>query len=277
MESIARGTMRKMLSRLEDPVAYRLRLGSEEIPANPLLGKEITLRYTGTINCVHCGRVTSKSFNQGYCFPCFQSLAQCDSCIIHPEKCHFDQGTCREPEWGEQFCLQDHIVYLANSSAIKVGITRATQIPTRWIDQGAIQALPIIRVRSRLQSGLLEVMFRQHITDKTNWRNMLRSDGEMLDLEAEKDRLLKECREDLAEMEQQFGFFGISILNGIDTLVIRYPVQKVPDKIPSLNFDKNPEVQGVLLGIKGQYLIFDSGVINLRRFGGYCVELLESH
>jgi len=269
--------MRKMLSRLEDPVAYRLRLGSEEIPANPLLGKEITLRYTGTINCVHCGRVTSKSFNQGYCFPCFQSLAQCDSCIIHPEKCHFDQGTCREPEWGEQFCLQDHIVYLANSSAIKVGITRATQIPTRWIDQGAIQALPIIRVRSRLQSGLLEVMFRQHITDKTNWRNMLRSDGEMLDLEAEKDRLLKECREDLAEMEQQFGFFGISILNGIDTLVIRYPVQKVPDKIPSLNFDKNPEVQGVLLGIKGQYLIFDSGVINLRRFGGYCVELLESH
>ncbi len=277
MESIAQGTMRKMLSRLEDPVAYRLRLGSEEIPANPLLGKEITLRYTGTINCVHCGRVTSKSFNQGYCFPCFQSLAQCDSCIIHPEKCHFDQGTCREPEWGEQFCLQDHIVYLANSSAIKVGITRATQIPTRWIDQGAIQALPIIRVRSRLQSGLLEVMFRQHITDKTNWRNMLRSDGEMLDLEAEKDRLLDVCREDLAEMEQQFGFFGISILNGIDTLVIRYPVQELPDKIPSLNFDKNPEVQGVLLGIKGQYLIFDSGVINLRRFGGYCVELLESH
>jgi hypothetical protein len=264
-----------MLSRLEKPVSYSLRLGEQQLPANPLLGQEVALVHNGEINCVHCGRATGKSFNQGYCFPCFQKLAQCDSCIIHPEKCHYDQGTCREPEWGEQFCLQDHIVYLANSSGIKVGITRTTQIPTRWIDQGAIQALPIIRVRSRLQSGLLEVMFKQHITDKTNWRSMLRTDGELLDLEAEKVRLLTECAEDLEELSDRFGFFGVSILNGVEPLTINYPVTAMPDKIPSLSFDKDREVRGTLLGIKGQYLIFDSGVINLRRFGGYNIELLN--
>lgn len=274
METLARGTLRKMLSRLEDPVSYNLRLGDQQVPANPLLGREVALKWAGEIHCVHCGRATSKSFNQGYCYPCFQKLAQCDSCIIHPEKCHYDQGTCREPEWGEQFCLQDHIVYLANSSGIKVGITRTTQIPTRWIDQGAVQALPIIRVRNRLQSGLLEVMFKQHITDKTNWRSMLKSDGELLDLEAERDRLLADCADDLEEMADRFGFFGFSVLRGIETLIIKYPVTEVPDKIPSFNFDKDSEVRGILLGIKGQYLIFDSGVINLRRFGGYNIELL---
>ncbi|MEZ5491792.1 MAG: DUF2797 domain-containing protein [Gammaproteobacteria bacterium] len=273
METLGKGTLRKMRSRLEDPVSYRIRLGDEEVPANPLLGKELTLVFNGQIHCVHCGRETKKSFNQGYCYPCFQTLAQCDSCIIHPEKCHFQQGTCREPEWGEQFCMQDHVVYLANSSAIKVGITRATQIPTRWIDQGAIQALPILRVRSRLQSGLLEVMFKQHITDKTNWRAMLKSDGELLDLDAEKERLLAECQEDLQEMHDRFGFFGISVLNGVEALTINYPVQEIPEKIPSLSFDKEAVVGGRLTGIKGQYLIFDTGVINLRRFGGYCIEL----
>lgn len=274
MKSLAKGTLRKMSARLENPVVYHLRLGDQKIPANTLLGKEVALLHNGEIHCVHCGRATRKSFNQGYCFPCFQKLAQCDSCIIHPEKCHFDQGTCREPEWGEQFCMQDHIVYLANSSSIKVGITRATQIPTRWIDQGAIQALPVIRVRSRLQSGLLEVMFKQHITDKTNWRAMLKSDNEMLDLETERDRLLALCEEELQEMQDNFGFFGLNILNGIETLTISYPILQVPEKVPSFNFDKDNEVRGVLQGIKGQYLIFDNGVINLRRFGGYGIELL---
>ncbi len=273
MESVTSGTLRKMLSRLEDPVAYRFRLGEEEVPVNPLLGMRLALVFSGQIHCVHCGRETRKSFNQGYCYPCFQKLARCDSCIIHPEKCHFDQGTCREPDWGEQFCLQDHIVYLANSSALKVGITRATQIPTRWIDQGAIQALPIIRVRSRLQSGLLEVLFKQHVTDKTNWRSMLKSDVPILDLEAERDRLLSECQDDFREMEERFGFFGISVLNGVEPLVINYPISAIPDRILSFNFDKEPQVEGILLGIKGQYLIFDTGVINLRRYGGYHIEL----
>lgn len=273
MEVLAQGLMRKLSSRLSSPVDYRLPLGDTLVPMNTLLGGTVRLRFIGQIQCVHCGRATNKSFNQGYCYPCFQSLAQCDSCIIHPEKCHYDQGTCREPTWGEEFCMQDHIVYLANSSGVKVGITRATQIPTRWIDQGAVQALPIMRVRSRLQSGSLEVMFRQHVADKTNWRDMLREGDQVVDLPAEKARLLDLCKDDLQEMMQRFGFHAISVLSGVEPLDIVYPVQGYPEKISSFNFDKDPIVEGTLLGIKGQYLMFDTGVINLRRFGGYHIEL----
>jgi len=273
MKNVAQGTLRKMLSRLTQPVEYQLRLGDEDIPMNPLLDKKISLHYSGQIHCVHCGRKTNKSFNQGYCYPCFQRLAQCDSCIIHPEKCHFDQGTCREPEWGERYCMQDHIVYLANSSGLKVGITRATQVPTRWIDQGATQALAIIRVRSRLQSGTVEVMFKQFVADKTNWRDMLKGEAATLDMHAEAERLLGECASDLKELEDKFGFFAISVLNGVDPVTIDYPVINYPKKVVSHNFDKTPVVEGKLQGIKGQYLIFDTGVINMRRFSGYEIAL----
>ena len=273
MKNVAQGTLRKMLSRLEQPVAYQIRLGEHAVALNPLIEKPIKLQFSGVINCVNCGRKSSKSFNQGYCFPCFQRLAQCDSCIIHPERCHFDQGTCREPSWGEQFCMQDHIVYLANSSGLKVGITRATQVPTRWVDQGATQALAIIRVRTRLQSGAVEVVFKQHVADKTNWREMLKSEAVALDMQAEAERLLAECQSDLKQLEDKFGFFAITVLNGVEPVSINYPVISYPEKVSSFNFDKTPVVEGTLMGIKGQYLILDTGVINLRRFSGYEVSL----
>ncbi len=273
MEKIAKGTLRKMRSRLERPVAYKIPLGDTEVAVNPLLEKQLKLEFSGIIHCVHCGRKTGKSFGQGYCWPCFQKLAQCDSCIIHPERCHFDQGTCREPSWGESFCLQDHIIYLANSSGLKVGITRATQVPTRWIDQGASQALAIIRVRNRLQSGTLEVMFKAHVADKTNWRDMLKGVPESLDLQRESEKLIQSCAEEMADMEARFGFFAISILTGLDTELIEYPVLEYPQKVTSFNFDKTPLVEGTLMGVKGQYLIFDTGVINIRRFSGYEIQL----
>ena len=273
MKIIAQGTLRKMKSRLEQPVSYRVPLGDEEVLLNPLLKKKIRLEYTGNIHCVHCNRKINKSFNQGYCYPCFQKLAQCDSCIIYPEKCHFDQGTCREPSWGERYCLQDHIVYLANSSGLKIGITRATQVPTRWIDQGATQALAIMRVRSRLQSGALEVMFKKHVADKTNWREMLKGDAKPLDMLAESKLLVEKCKAEIQEMEDRFGFFAITILNGIQPVLISYPVETYPEKVTSFNFDKQPGIESNLVGIKGQYLIFEDGVINLRRFSGYEIKL----
>ena len=273
MNVIASGIVRKMRSRLDRPVVYGARLGDNEVALNPLIDKQLKLIFSGSIYCIHCNRKTNKSFNQGYCYPCFQKLAQCDSCIIHPERCHLEQGTCREPAWGEKYCMQDHIVYLANSSGLKVGITRATQVPTRWIDQGATQALAIMRVRSRLQSGTLEMAFKQHVADKTNWRDMLKGKATELDMAGERDKLLTLCEEDIRELAARFGFFAISILRGIDPVSIDYPVKTYPEKITSLNFDKEPVVFGTLKGIKGQYLIFDSGVINLRRFSGYEVEL----
>jgi hypothetical protein len=273
MKNVAQGTLKKMSSQLRSPVEYQLRLGDAEVPLNPLLEKKISLHFSGQINCVKCARKTSKSFNQGYCYPCFQRLAECDSCIIHPERCHFDQGTCKEPAWGERFCMQDHIVYLANSSGLKVGITRGTQVPTRWVDQGATQALAIIRVRTRLQSGAVEVMFKQHVADKTNWRDMLKGEATTLDMHAKAAELISKCESDLKELEDKFGFFAISVLNGVDTVNIEYPVVTYPEKVTSLNFDKTPIVEGALLGIKGQYLILDTGVINMRRFSGYEVAL----
>jgi|TARA_B110000879_G_scaffold28432_1_gene38728 hypothetical protein len=273
MESLAKGGVRKMRSRLAGPVEYMLPLGEVGIDMNSLLEQKIKLEFSGDIHCVNCGRKTNKSFNQGHCFPCLQKLAQCDSCIIHPEKCHFDQGTCREPGWGERHCMQDHIVYLANSSGLKVGITRATQVPTRWIDQGATQALAIIRVRTRLQSGVLEMMFKQHVADKTNWRDMLKGTPEELDMKAKSVELIEKCRSEIAELEERFGFFAISVLTGIEVVEIAYPVVRYLEKINSFNFDKDPVVEGTLLGVKGQYLIFDTGVINMRRFSGYDVEI----
>jgi len=267
------GQVQKLVARHDSPVSYALPLGAEQVPLTPWLGKALALRYTGRITCVHCRRNTSRSFNQGYCYPCFQKLAQCDSCIISPERCHYDAGTCREPVWADHFCMQDHIVYLANSSGLKVGITRASQLPTRWLDQGATQGLAIIRVRSRQQAGFCEVMLRQHVTDRTNWRGMLAGEQAELDLPSERDRLLGECRQELADLQDRFGIHAFSLLTGVAPVAITYPVLRYPDKVVSLDLDKEPALAGILLGIKGQYLIFDCGVINIRKYSGYELEL----
>lgn len=250
-------------------VSYQLVLGEESVSMNAYLGQSIRLTFTGLINCIHCGRKTKKSFAQGYCFPCMQTLAQCDQCIMSPERCHFDAGTCREPDWAEKHCMTDHIVYLSNTTAAKVGLTRETQIPTRWIDQGAEQALPIMRVKTRQQAGFIEDALRQHVPDKTNWRNMLKASAEPINLAALRDELFASCEQQIAAIQTRFGQENFSQLPDQPVVAIQFPVQKHPVKVSSLNMDKNPIVEGVLEGIKGQYLIFDTGVINLRKYTGY--------
>lgn len=269
MSELARGAAVKMRIELQEPARYGMRLGEEELPLNELLGQSLQLEYLGGINCIHCQRKTNKSFAQGYCWPCFGKLAQCDSCIMSPEKCHFDAGTCREPEWGEANCMVDHFVYLANSSSVKVGITRGTQLPTRWLDQGASQALPIFRVKTRQQSGFVEDALRAHVSDRTSWQAMLKGDPEPVDLPAQRDRLLKLCAAGLDALHQRFGLQAIQPLEDAEVTDIRYPVLEYPKKVKSFNLDKEPLAEGTLLGIKGQYLIFDTGVINIRKYTGY--------
>lgn len=268
------GQLKKMQVELESPVEYQLPLSEQLVALNPLLGQAIKLVYNGTIHCINCARKINKSFNQGYCYPCFTSLAQCDMCILKPELCHYDAGTCREPEWGLAHCFQPHYVYLANSSGIKVGITRHTQIPTRWIDQGAVQALPILKVTSRLISGLVEIELAKHVSDKTSWQRMLKNLQEDVDLPVRRDELLTQCESELSVIRQQFGESALEFLPDAEVQSIVYPVLTYPQKVKSFNFDKTAEVAGVLQGIKGQYLILDSGVINIRKFAGYEVELL---
>lgn len=266
------GRLKKMATQLTHPVSYQLPLTDALIELNPFIGQKIKLTYSGQIFCVHCHNQTKKSFSQGYCYRCFSKLAQCDMCIMKPETCHYAQGTCREPDFAHNFCFQPHIVYLANSSALKVGITRQTQIPTRWIDQGATQALPILHASSRYLSGLAEVAIARHVSDKTNWQQMLKSSADNLDLRAEADRLLTWCADELTQLKQRFGEQSLQELTDAQVVEIAFPVLDYPAKIKSFNFDKTPVVEGILHGIKGQYLLLDTGVINLRKFTGYEVE-----
>lgn len=276
MNELGRGALSKMSARLESPVQYSFRLDDQLIAVNPLIGKTLRLEFLGAIHCSHCGRKTKTSFSQGYCYPCMQKLAQCDVCIMSPERCHYDAGTCREPSWGEQFCMTDHVVYLANSSGVKVGITRATQVPTRWIDQGATQALPIMRVATRQQSGFVEDLLRSQVADKTNWRALLKGDAAPVDLEAVRNEILSVCAEGMQQLQQRFGIQAIQPVNDVQTLQIGYPIEAYPPKITSFNLDKNPIAEGTLTGIKGQYLLFDTGVINIRKYTAYQLAVSSS-
>ena len=169
--------------------------------------------------------------------------------------------------------MVDHIVYLANSSGTKVGITRETQLPIRWIDQGAIKALPIFRVKTRQQSGFVEDVIRKHVSDRTNWRTMLKGEIPPVDLVSTRDNLYECCSDDLQILENRFGFAALQRIENIKPLAISYPVLEYPLKVISHNADKNPQVEGTLMGIKGQYLILDTGVINIRKYTAYNVDI----
>ena len=245
---------------------YYLLFDDKRVDMNSLVGSPIELSFNKTIQCANCGRITPKSYSQGYCFPCARSLARCDLCIMRPETCHYHLGTCREPEWGLSNCFTPHIVYLANSSGIKVGITRKTNTPSRWIDQGAISALPILEVKTRRESGLIENhMIQQLFGHTTNWRIMLKNETEPADLVTAKESVLAEVSSLVDDLDAK--------TLPDDVVNIDYPVLKYPTKVVSLNFDKTPVISGVLNGIKGQYLLLESGVLNIRKFSSYHLTL----
>ncbi len=274
-----KGLLQKMTVRHHEPVEYTFSLlnaGStlDNLPVvNQFIGQEIHMHFTGKIHCIACHTKVRKTYQQGMCFPCTQRLACADLCIVKPEKCHFQHGTCREPEWGLSNCFIPHIVYLANSSGLKVGVTRESQLPTRWIDQGATQALAILRVKTRLQAGLLEVAIAKMINDKTNWRKMLSGKSTDEDLAAERDKIFLSLSAEIQKIAAQFEFGDIEMLTNEKVYNFNYPVLQYLEKITTRDFDKEPSIGGVLHGIKGQYLLFANGVVNLRKFTGYEIEL----
>jgi hypothetical protein len=196
------GDIQKMHTTLEGSHAiYRLPIDNDLVAMNGLVGQKISLKFNGEITCSNCGRTTRKSYSQGFCYPCCQDLARCDLCIMKPETCHHHLGTCREPQWGLDNCFAPHIIYLANSSGIKVGITRKSNIPSRWIDQGAIAALPILEVDTRLKSGKIEEALKAFVNDKTNWRKMLKNEVDKVELVATKNQLLPEVSNMMADLD----------------------------------------------------------------------------
>lgn len=260
-EVVYQGQLGKMRTELSDTVNYFLKHSSGEFHMNFLVGKPITLKFEGKINCISCGKDLNKTFGQGFCYDCFVNAPEASECIVNPELCRAHLGEGRDPEWEKVNHAKPHYVYLAVSSAVKVGITRHDQIPTRWIDQGATYAIKVAKTPYRQLAGVVEVALKDVFTDKTNWRKMLTNEVlEGVDLEEEKWQLEEVLPADLAEY----------MVDDDEVLEIPYPVLSYPEKVKSINLLKLAEYSGVLSGIKGQYLIFEDGhVINIRNHTGF--------
>ncbi|MBN1767889.1 MAG: DUF2797 domain-containing protein [Prolixibacteraceae bacterium] len=257
------GQLLKMRTEYANPVKYFIPVGQHEVYANELLGTKLSLEFTGTINCIKCGAKTAKSFNQGFCYNCFKTAPENDPSVINPELSKSQFGIARDMEWAEKHDLIGHYVYLSLTSNLKVGVTRHTQIPTRWIDQGASAAIKLAYTPNRHIAGIIESFLKKHVADKTNWRSMLQDHVETgIDLIREKERLIALLHPELqkyAELDN-------------DITQVKYPGEFIPSKIASLSFDKQSIISGKLMRIKGQYLIFENNnVLNIRKHAGYSI------
>ena len=259
------GNILKMRTEGIGPVQYFLPVGDSEIHLNPLVGQQVSLRFTGQINCISCGKQTKTSFGQGFCYNCMQTAPEASESVMRPELSKAHLGIARDLEWAEKHDLIDHFVYLAVSGDVKVGVTRYHQVPTRWIDQGASSAIKIATVPNRHIAGVIEVFLKKYFTDKTDWRAMLKNEvATNIDLLAEKEKALGLLSAELHKYAEP---------DNIITQIV-YPVIEYPQKLNSLSFDKQPLISGILKGIKGQYLIFDEGnVLNIRKHNGYRLEI----
>ncbi|WP_411823067.1 DUF2797 domain-containing protein [Leptospira sp. 'Mane'] len=243
---------------------------------NSWIGKKIHLSTNGKIRCVDCGKLTSKSFNQGSCFQCFSTKACNDLCIMRPETCHHHKGTCREPEWGDTNCFKKHTVYFANSSGLKVGITKENPVSNRWVDQGARFAVPLMEVESRREAGIIENYLSGFLPDKTTWQKMVAGDPPEMDLKKEKEKFLRHLEKQSFEMEMKTGKKKeIAWKSDLSEKIveIQYPIVSFPKKIKSYKLDESNPIEDILVGIKGQYLLFENGVINIRSYSGYQTSL----
>jgi len=262
---LASGNIIKMRSEFAEPVKYYLTMGETELAMNELIGTPISLKFTGQINCISCGKQTKTSFSQGFCYNCLQTAPEASESVIRPELSKAHLGIARDMEWAEKHDLIDHFVYLALSSEIKVGVTRHHQIPTRWIDQGATAAIKLACAPNRHIAGIIEVFLKRFYTDKTDWREMLKNQiNTTADLLSEKEKALKLLSSELRKYAEPD-----NTITSID-----YPVIQFPQKINSLSFDKQQTITGKLSGIKGQYLIFaDDSVLNIRKHNGYWIQI----
>ncbi|QSE96499.1 DUF2797 domain-containing protein [Fulvivirga lutea] len=263
-ERMYKGVLTKMRTEFGSPINYYLNLGDESIHMNDLLGRPLQMNYAGQ-QCLNCGK-DRKIYRMGHCYNCFYELPQTADWVIRPElsKAHLDIED-RDLAYEKEVQLQPHIVYLALSSNIKVGVTRKTQVPTRWIDQGATSALEIVEAPNRYLAGVAEVALKEFVADKTNWRQMLKNEVAEEDLFEFRDKLSQHIPE---EVQPYF------LSENTDKWLLDFPVHKYPVKIKSLNLAKTPEFRDTLVGIKGQYLIFENEtVFNVRGNEGLVLEL----
>jgi len=258
-------TLTKMTTYLEDEVHYLFHADVDFLHLNPLLGRKVALKFLKKKYCQACGRQFSDLFRMGFCKNCFFTVPQAGESIIHPEKSQAHLGIAdRELDYERGYQLQPHVVYLAISGDLKVGVTRMNQRFTRWADQGATQAVLLAETENRFQAGQIEVALKQHIGDKTPWRKMLQYQDTEVDLLAQRERLG-------SLLEEQWQPF---LSQHPDIVHLSYPHEGVPEKVVSINLDKDPEIEGALTAIRGQYLVFDhKHVFNVRRHTGFRISI----
>ncbi|RAK24331.1 uncharacterized protein DUF2797 [Flavobacterium aquaticum] len=257
------GTLSKMQTEFGNPIQYYLVFENSFLNLNQLLGKPMEIEFQG-YQCLNCGKA-KKIFRQGFCYDCFMSSPAVGDWIMKPElsTAHLDIED-RDLEYEKRVQLQPHVVYLALSSEVKVGVTRKTQVPTRWIDQGAVQAIPIVEVPNRYLAGITEVALKNHFADKTNWQKMLKNEVPNMDLISERNKVLDWLPNEVKDY----------FLKEEKIIQLDFPVLQYPKKVTSLNLDKTPNFSGTLTGIKGQYLLFEDGtVFNVRTYEGYVVKM----
>jgi hypothetical protein len=260
---IYQGVLKKMPTENLETVQYYLELNSDFLNMNQLLQKKLELTFLN-YECLSCG-LNKEIFRQGFCKSCFFDIPCAGDWIMRPElsKAHLNLED-RDLDYEKSVQLQPHIVYLANSSNVKVGVTRKSQIPTRWIDQGAHEALEIVEVPNRYLAGICEVVLKEFVADKTNWRTMLKNEIEDADLLEWRDKLKKHIPTEVLPY----------YLENQGETALHFPVDQYPKKPKSLNLVKEHNFQGKLVGIKGQYLIFeDETVFNVRANEGLVVQL----
>ena len=257
------GVLTKMETELAEPIQYYLVFESDFINMNQLLNKRISIQFV-KYQCLNCS-LDKPIFRQGFCKSCFFDIPQAADWIMRPELSTAHLGKeDRNLDYEKKAQLQPHIVYLANSSNVKVGVTRKSQVPTRWIDQGAHEAIEIVEVPNRYLAGITEVALKAHVGDKTNWRKMLKNDIEDENLIEWRDRLKQYIPDEVKDYY---------IANNIETH-LEFPVSQYPEKPKSLNLKKTQSYSGKLVGIKGQYLIFeDQTVFNIRSNEGLVVNI----
>jgi hypothetical protein len=257
------GTIRKLNSQLNGEVQYSLPIGSQSVDLNQLINKKIKVSFSGKIFCIKCDNKIKKTFAQGYCFPCFRDIPETSECILRPELCRAHEGESRDMEWSKKYCLSDQYIYMSFTGNLKIGVTRHTQIPTRWIDQGATKAIILCKTPNRYLAGVIEVYLKQFYSDRTHWIKMLSGKFEEPDF----DQCYLEAKNHL---KAQFSKY---IVDSKWTR-INFPIESIPEKIKSLSFDKEPIYEDILTGIKGQYLLFKNNkVLNIRKHTGYEIEI----
>ncbi|XOV81929.1 MAG: DUF2797 domain-containing protein [bacterium] len=264
--------------RTEDALTarYQLVLDDQTLDLHAFLGCGISFRYQGQTGCIACDASSSRLYGGGYCYPCFSSLARCDLCIVSPERCHLHLGTCREPEWGDAFCMQPHTVYLANTSGTKVGLTRTGRERKRWLDQGAEQAIAIIRTPSRRSAGYIEQLLKRQLSDKTNWRQLVTGIRAGQDLSVLASMLRDSFALQPAFEEQPVDDLERAQVRWIDApevVTIQYPVMQYSPAQRLKVTPAQPVLCDNLLGIVGQYLLLTQGVVFLPDYRGLALDI----